>query len=143
MNITVQAPPLYKVVASSATYTVNVVSPTPYSVTLTGVNTYKLILTQTILQGPKGNTGDTGPQGPVGPQGEQGEPGAGQTDAFYLHNQMIASATWTVTHNLNKYPSVTVVTSAGDEVIGDLSYTNANTIQLTFSAAFAGKAYLN
>lgn len=134
MNVTTQAPPLYKVVVTSHTYTVNVSTPTPYSVTLTGVNTYKLKLTQTILQGPKGPQGDTGPQGPQGDSG---------TDAFYLHNQMVASSTWTITHNLNKYPSVTIVTSAGDEVEGNVSYTSINSVQLTFSAPFGGKAYLN
>jgi hypothetical protein len=134
MNVTVQAPPLYKVVVTSNTYTVNVVTPTPYTVTLTGVNTYKLIVTQTILQGPKGPQGDTGPQGP------QGDPGI---DAFYLHNQMSASATWNITHNLNKYPSVTVVNSAGDEVIGNVTYPTINSVTINFNAANGGKAYLN
>lgn len=141
MNVTVNAPPLYKVVVSSHTYTVNVVTPTPYSVTLKGVNTYKLILNQTILQGPKGDKGDTGDTGPQGEQGEQGEAGTG--DAFYLHDQMIAASTWNITHNLNKYPSVTIVTSAGDEVEGDVNYVNTNTVTLNFSASFSGKAYLN
>jgi hypothetical protein len=141
MNVTVQAPPLYRVVVTSNTYTVNVVTPTPYTVTLTGVNTYKLIVTQTILQGPKGAKGDTGDTGLQGPQGEQGEPGTG--DAFYLHDQMIAASTWTITHNLNKYPSVTIVTSAGDEVEGDVSFPTINTVTLNFSASFSGKAYLN
>jgi hypothetical protein len=137
MNVTVQAPPLYRVVVTSNTYTVNVVTPTPYTVTLTGVNTYKLIVTQTILQGPKGEKGDTGDTGAQGPQGDPG------TDAFYLHNQMSASATWNITHNLNKYPSVTIVNSAGDEVIGDVNYPSINTVQINFSAANGGKAYLN
>lgn len=72
MNLTVQAPPLYKVVVSSHTYTVNIVTPTPYSVTVTGVNTYRLIINQTILQGPKGDKGDQGDTGPEGPPGTDG-----------------------------------------------------------------------
>jgi len=64
-------------------------------------------------------------------------------DLSYVHDQAIASATWTINHNLGKYPSVTIVTSAGDEVEGDIDYTSINTVQLTFSGAFAGKAYLN
>lgn len=80
--------------------------------------------------------------GAVGPPGPQGEPGD-DADAFYLHDQMSASATWTITHNLNKYPSVTIVTSSGDEVEGDVNYTSINSVEITFAAAFAGKAYLN
>lgn len=91
--------------------------------------------------GPQGAKGDQGEQGP---QGEQGIPGeAGTDDAFYLHDQMIAASTWNITHNLDKYPSVTVVTSAGDEVEGDVTYPSINTVQINFSAAFGGKAYLN
>lgn len=77
-----------------------------------------------------------------GPQGIQGPPGV-DDDKHYAHDQMIASSTWTIMHNMNKYPSVTVVTSAGDEVEGDVNYTSANALVLSFSAAFAGKAYLN
>jgi hypothetical protein len=50
---------------------------------------------------------------------------------------------WSITHNLGKYPSVTVISSAGEEIFGELTFTNANAIQLTFSEAIAGTAYLN
>lgn len=97
--------------------------------------------------GPQGIPGPQGDPGEQGPQGEQGEPGVdgvdGTNDAFYLHNQMSASATWNITHNLGKYPSVTVVNSAGDEVIGDVNYPSINTVTINFSAANGGKAFLN
>lgn len=64
-------------------------------------------------------------------------------DKFYEHNQGVASDVWTITHNLNKYPTVTVIDSAGSEVEGDIDYTSANSVTLTFSGAFTGKAYLN
>ena len=48
-----------------------------------------------------------------------------------------------VTHGLNKFASVTVVNSANEVVIGNVEYINANKVQLTFSAAFSGKAYFN
>jgi hypothetical protein len=70
-------------------------------------------------------------------------PAAGPSHATYTHTQNSASATWTINHNLNCYPSVTIVDSAGSVVIGDVSYTNANTLVVTFVAAFGGKAYLN
>lgn len=61
----------------------------------------------------------------------------------YTHTQASASATWTITHNLNCFPSVTVVDSAGSVVIGEVVYISANVVSVTFIAAFAGKAYLN
>lgn len=64
-------------------------------------------------------------------------------DANVEFNQSTASAFWTINHNLNKYPSVIVIDSVGDEIEGDVSYVNKNTITITFSAAFSGKAYLN
>ena len=65
------------------------------------------------------------------------------TDNTYIHNQTSASAAWTIYHNLNRYPSVTVVDSAGSVVIGDVAYLSENIIVLTFQGAFSGIAYLN
>jgi hypothetical protein len=61
----------------------------------------------------------------------------------YIHNQPNSSAQWTITHNLNKYPSVTVVDTANTEVVGDVQYVSANQLLLIFSFPFSGKAYLN
>ncbi len=64
--------------------------------------------------------------------------------ATYVYEQEMASDTWTITHNLNKQPSVTVVDSAGSMQIPDeISYDNANQITITFLGSFAGKAFLN
>tara|TARA_B100001113_G_C20761210_1_gene470954 strand:+ start:99 stop:428 length:330 start_codon:yes stop_codon:yes gene_type:complete len=59
------------------------------------------------------------------------------------HTQGVASSTWTITHNLNKFPSVTIVDSNEEQIFGVVDYQSANTIVLTFSAAISGKAYLN
>lgn len=67
----------------------------------------------------------------------------GGADLTYVHNQSVASATWDITHNLGKKPSITIVDSSDDEVEGDVTYVDNNTVQLNFSAAFSGKAYLN
>ena len=48
-----------------------------------------------------------------------------------------------ITHNLNKFPSVTIVDSNEEQIFGVVDYQSANTIVLTFSAAISGKAYLN
>ena len=66
----------------------------------------------------------------------------------YTHNQSAASATWTITHNLNKFPSVTVIDSGDSVVQGEILFNSANQLTLTFYAgggtsAFSGKAYLN
>ena len=61
----------------------------------------------------------------------------------YIHDQDAPSAEWTINHNLNTYPSVTIVDSAGTCVFGAVRYANANTIICSFSGAFSGKAYLN
>lgn len=61
----------------------------------------------------------------------------------YIHTQAVPANIWTITHSLNKYPSVTIVDSANTEVIGDIQYTNTNTLTVAFSSAFSGKAYLN
>lgn len=67
----------------------------------------------------------------------------GGGDKHYTHVQRVASDVWVVTHNLNKYPSITVVDSAETVVIGDAEYLDLNTVRLTFIGAFAGKAYFN
>lgn len=61
----------------------------------------------------------------------------------YIHNQTIASASWQITHNLGRFPSVTIVDSANSEVIGEVAYNSNNQLTVSFSAAFSGKAYLN
>lgn len=57
--------------------------------------------------------------------------------------QISPTSTWNITHNLNKYPSVTVVDSGENTVIGDVKYIDNNNIQIIFSASFSGNAYLN
>lgn len=57
--------------------------------------------------------------------------------------QGVPSATWNIIHNLDKYPSVTVVDSSDQVCIGDVQYIDKNNIIITFSSAFSGKAYLN
>jgi len=64
-------------------------------------------------------------------------------DKNYFHRQTIASDTWVIVHNLNKHPSVTVIDSAGNEVIGDVTYDDNNQVTLRFEGGFKGSATLN
>lgn len=63
--------------------------------------------------------------------------------ATFVFEQGEAAATWYITHNLNKNPSVTVVDSAGTVVDCTVIYINSNECELRFNAAFKGSAYLN
>ena len=53
------------------------------------------------------------------------------------------SKLWTITHNLGKFPSITVIDTGGTVVTGEYTYIDTNNVILNFSAPFAGKAYLN
>lgn len=92
-------------------------------------------------QGPRGLAGPAGPAGVQGPAGPQGAAGIG--DKSYTHQQLSPSAVWTIIHNLNKFPAVEVVDSGGTVVEGDINYTDANTLTVTFSVQFGGVAYCN
>jgi len=61
----------------------------------------------------------------------------------YVHYENTPNIEWTVTHNMNKYPSVTVVDSAGSIVEGAVDYLSLNSCRITFCGAFSGKAYFN
>lgn len=61
----------------------------------------------------------------------------------FVHDQGIPSQVWTITHVLNKFPSVLVKASSGDAVEGAVNYIDENHITITFNSAFSGKAILN
>lgn len=75
-------------------------------------------------------------QGPPGPAGDD-------SDASYTHNQSSPASTRTIVHGLGKHPSVSIVDSAGTQVLGQLTYDSINQVTVSFSTAFSGKAYLN
>ena len=60
----------------------------------------------------------------------------------YVHTQGTASTTWTITHTLGGKPSVTIVDSADTHVFGEVQYLSNSQVQVNFSAAFSGTAYL-
>lgn len=62
----------------------------------------------------------------------------------FLHVQSTPLATWTINHNLSRYPSVTVIDSFNDNVEGGaINYPSVNTLTVTFASAFSGKAVLS
>lgn len=74
-----------------------------------------------------------------------GIPGGGGSQVLGFHyTQATAATTWVINHGLSFYPNVTVCDSTGQEIYpGGLTYPNATTVQLTFSAAVGGDAYLS
>jgi hypothetical protein len=76
------------------------------------------------------------------------EPTVAAAQSTFVFTQATPAAVWTIAHGLDRYPSVTVVDSAGTVVIGQVDYPSANAVRLSFfgggsPAAFAGTAYLN
>lgn len=69
--------------------------------------------------------------------------GGGGGDLNFTYDQPTPSVLWDITHNLGKFPSVSVVDSAGSIVHGEVQHVNPNHLILHFSAGFSGKAYLN
>ena len=71
-------------------------------------------------------------------------------DKNILHTQSSASNSWTVDHNMGKYPSVSIVEcdpsaneTDGDLVIGEVTYNSINQLTIKFAAAISGVAYIN
>jgi hypothetical protein len=95
----------------------------------------------TVVSMPQVTTVTAGTPGIQGAPGGGGPGGSG--DLYYLHTQSAAASMWTITHNLGKFPSVTIVDSAGDQVEGNVDHLSANSLTVTFSSAFGGRAFLN
>ena len=66
------------------------------------------------------------------------------TDATqaYVHTQSVASATWTITHNLGFRPSVELINAAYHEIDGDITHVSNNVCVVTFNLPVAGFARL-
>jgi len=61
----------------------------------------------------------------------------------FIFSQVAPATTWNITHNLGKFPSITVIDTGNTVVQGQYNYTDDDNIKLEFRTAFAGKAYLN
>lgn len=62
------------------------------------------------------------------------------SDSAYQHTQGVADTTWTVNHNLGRYPAVTVLDSANTEIECDVEHTSTNQVVLTLAYATSGIA---
>lgn len=50
---------------------------------------------------------------------------------------------WQIEHNLNKYPSITVVDTANNVIYGEVNYNDFNNVTITFTSSVTGYAYFN
>jgi len=68
---------------------------------------------------------------------------AASNDKFYSEEITVASNPWSINHNLNKFPSVTVVLSTGQKGHGDVTYVDNNNVTISFAGDETGKVYIN
>lgn len=68
---------------------------------------------------------------------------AANSDKTFVFTQGAPALVWTVQHNLDKFPSVSVVDTGNTTVLSQIDYIDNNNITITNTAQFAGKAYLN
>ena len=66
-----------------------------------------------------------------------------EADKTFIFTQAVPATTWNITHNLGKFPSVSVINGNNVIINGEVTYIDNNNIQANFSAGFSGKAYLN
>lgn len=88
-----------------------------------------------IITEPKYSTIEVGIPGIQGPKGDSA--------STFVYEQEKPSNEWYIKHNMEKYPSVTIVDSSHRVVIGDVEYQNRNELIVTFKSEFSGKAFLN
>lgn len=68
---------------------------------------------------------------------------SGVGDKNFVFTQAVAANPWTIQHNLNKFPSCTMVLSTGQQGYGDVTFIDENNLTITFAGAESGKAYIN
>ena len=68
---------------------------------------------------------------------------SGAGDKTFTFTQGAPATVWNIQHDLEKFPSVSVINNNDIIVNGQVEYIDNNNLTITFSAAFTGKAYLN
>jgi len=61
----------------------------------------------------------------------------------FTFTQGSPATVWNVQHDLEKFPSVSVINNNNIVIYGQIDYINNKKLTITFSAALTGKAYLN
>ena len=82
------------------------------------------------------------PSAPVGWIWEQVSVSPELPQIYYVHGQTTPDVTWAITHNLMRFPGVTIIDGSKNEVVGNITYINQNSLTVTFSSEQTGTAYL-
>jgi len=67
----------------------------------------------------------------------------GTNDANFVFTLDGSASQYVITHNLAKFPAVSIVDSNNIEVVAAITYNSINQCTLTFSSVFTGKAFFN
>lgn len=86
----------------------------------------------TVIQKTSGVTVNS--QGPQGPPGIQGPAGG----SFYAEEDFSSTSSVVFNHNLNGYPSITVIIG-GISVEADITYNSVNQVSVLFATSQSGK----
>jgi hypothetical protein len=79
----------------------------------------------------------------VAAPGPQGAPGRdGSSGSAFDFVQASPSASWSINHGLNKFPSVSVADAGGHLVYPDVSYSDLNNVAVVYPAPATGSAHL-
>lgn len=73
----------------------------------------------------------------------QWNPSSTGGDKTFVFSQGTPLFQWDITHNLDKFPSVSAVDSTKEQVYGKVDYINKNRLTITFAGPFSGEAFLN
>jgi len=67
----------------------------------------------------------------------------GVADANFVFVQSTPVTTWTISHYLGKYPSVSIFDGSGNTVIGNIDHLSVYVLRITFNINVSGTAILN
>ena len=64
-------------------------------------------------------------------------------DKNFVHTQTMPAKVWTVTHSLNKYPSVQIILGDGTVIFSTIKHLSVNQVEITFMEDLSGIAVFN
>ena len=62
------------------------------------------------------------------------------TGGNYQHTQSVSADTWTVNHNLNRHPNITLTSVGGKLMVADILHTSINQVLVYFDQPTTGLA---
>ena len=68
----------------------------------------------------------------------KGRVDAEEASRQYEHSQTVQASSWTVNHNLNRYPQVAVLSAGGVEMWAETIHTSLNQVMVYFDQPTAG-----